>query len=249
MSMSNALVPLVPYQDMKAMARDIAASGLFGLKSEVQVLALMAVAQAENKHPATVARDFDIVNGRPAKKAEAMLRDFIAAGGKVEWHALTDESADATFSHPQGGSVRITWDIARARTAGLAGKDMYKKFPRQMLRSRVVSEGVRTVAPLATSGFYVPEEIRDMDEAPRMERPSAVQTAQIAPQSTNEPRADPSIVRAGDEAAAAGTAAYERWYRTQPRAVRETIREKHDAWWDHACAADEASLHEPGEAA
>ena len=158
---------IVPYADMKAMAKDIAASGLFGMKNETQVLALMAVAQAENKHPAIVARDYDIVQGRPAKKAEAMLRDFIASGGKVEWHQLDDTCADATFSHPQGGTVRISWDKARAVAAGLAGKDMYKKFPRQMLRSRVVSEGVRTVAPLATSGFYVPEEVAAFDDKPR----------------------------------------------------------------------------------
>ena len=71
-----------------------------------------------------------------------------------------------SFSHPQGGSVTIEWDTARARRAGLDGKDMYKKFPRQMLRSRVVSEGVRTVFPAATSGMYVPEEVRDMAPEP-----------------------------------------------------------------------------------
>jgi hypothetical protein len=39
---------------------------------------------------------------------------------------------------------------------------MYKKFPRQMLRSRVISEGVRTLWPLATSGFYEPGEAADI---------------------------------------------------------------------------------------
>ena len=156
--MSNALVP---YSDMKAMARDIASSNLFGMKNEQQVLALMAVAQAEGKHPAIVARDYDIIQGKPSKKAEAMLRDFLAGGGKVEWHKMDDTAADATFSHPQGGSVRITWDMKRATTAQLASKDMWKKYPRQMLRARVVSEGVRAVGPFATSGMYVPEEVRD----------------------------------------------------------------------------------------
>jgi hypothetical protein len=37
--------------------------------------------------------------------------------------------------------------MARAQKAQLGGKDMWKKYPRQMLRSRVVSEGVRTVYP------------------------------------------------------------------------------------------------------
>lgn len=157
--MSNAVIPM---SDVMKMAQAVAASGLFGVKSADQALALMLVAQAEGRHPALAARDYDIIQGRPAKKTEAMLRDFLENSGKVEWHELTDTIADATFSHPAGGSVRITWDIKRAGAAGLSGRDMWKKYPRQMLRSRTVSEGIRTVCPMATSGLYVPEEVRDM---------------------------------------------------------------------------------------
>jgi hypothetical protein len=135
----------------------IAKSRLFGITTKEQAIVLMAIAQAEGRHPVEAARDYDIVNNRPAKKAEAMMRDFIKAGGKVEWHSLTDELADATFTHPQTGEVRIDWDMKRAQTA-FGKKDMYIKFPRQMLRSRVVSEGVRTLWPLATSGMYEPGE-------------------------------------------------------------------------------------------
>src|SRR5512135_2000508 len=147
---------LIPIDDMDRMAHAIAKSGLFGMKAPEQVLALMLIANAEGRHPAIVARDYDIIQGRPAKKAEAMLRDFLDEGGKVEWHRLDDECADATFSHPQGGSVRINWDHARAKKAGLSGRDMYTKYARQMLRSRCVSEGCKTVYPAATSGFYEP---------------------------------------------------------------------------------------------
>jgi len=153
---------IVPFTDLQRMATAIARSGLFGMRTPDQALALMLVSQAEGRHPALAARDYDLIQNRPAKKAEAMLRDFLASGGTVMWHELTDTVAKAKFSHPQGGSVTIEWDTARARRAGLDGKDMYKKFPRQMLRSRVVSEGVRTVFPAATSGMYVPEELRDM---------------------------------------------------------------------------------------
>jgi hypothetical protein len=150
------------YDDIERLAGAIAKSRLFGITTQDQAIALMMIAHAEGRHPALAARDYDIISGRPAKKAESMLRDFLDAGGKVEWHALSDEIADATFSHPAGGKARISWDMARAEKAGLAGKDMYKKFPRQMLRSRTVSEGVRTIWPTATSGLYVPEEAHDM---------------------------------------------------------------------------------------
>lgn len=157
---------VISVNEVSQMAKAIAASGLFGMKTPEQALSLMLISQAEGRHPALAARDYDIIQGKPAKKAEAMQRDFLAAGGKIEWHALDDKNADATFSHTQGGSVRITWDMARATAAGLSGKDNWKKFPRAMLRSRVVSEGIRTVFPLATSGMYVPEEVQDFDAKP-----------------------------------------------------------------------------------
>lgn len=154
------------FQEVERLAEGVARSGMFGMKTKEQALALMMISQAEGRHPALAARDYDVIQSRPAKKAEAMLRDFIEAGGKIEWHSLSDTVADATFSHPAGGTVRITWDMERAKTAQLTGKDMYKKYPRQMLRSRCVSEGVRTVYPAATSGMYVPEEVADFAAQP-----------------------------------------------------------------------------------
>jgi hypothetical protein len=159
--MSNEVAIAMPFSDMERLAVSIAKSGMFGMKTPEQALTLMMISQAEGRHPALAARDYDVIQGRPAKKAEAMLRDFLQAGGKVEWHALSDSEADATFSHPQGGTFRCTWDMKRALMAQLNGKDNWKKFPRQMLRSRCVSEGVRTVWPMATSGMYVPEEQAD----------------------------------------------------------------------------------------
>ncbi len=151
---------IITFDQMQSLAVSVAKSNLFGAKTPEQALTIMMLAQAEGRHPMSAAKDYDIINGKPAKKAEAMLRDFLAAGGKVEWHKLEDSGAEATFSHPQGGTVRIGWDEARMKRAEIANDKMYKKYPRAMYRSRCVSEGVRTVYPSATSGLYVPEEVR-----------------------------------------------------------------------------------------
>jgi hypothetical protein len=124
----------------------------------------MFIAQAEGLHPAIAARDYHIVQGRPTLKADAMLARFQTAGGKVEWHELSDTKAEATFSHPAGGAVRLSWDSARAKQAGLSvEKDNWKKYPRAMLRARLVSEGVRTVYPGCVVGTYTPEEAEEFD--------------------------------------------------------------------------------------
>lgn len=169
------MTALVQYTvpDMERMALAISASKLFGIATPDQALALCLIAQAEGRHPASAAQDYHIIQGKPSKKADAMLRDFISSGGKVEWHKLDDTIADATFSHPSGGSLRISWDMARAKKAQLK-TPMWDKYPRQMLRSRVVSEGVRSVFPMATSGMYVPEEVQEFDTPakPTLEAPA-----------------------------------------------------------------------------
>lgn len=174
----NAITLHHGVDDIERMARAFAVSKLFGVTNPEQAVALCLIAQAEGRHPASAAQDYHIIQGKPSKKADAMLRDFLAAGGKVEWHKLDDTIADATFSHPAGGSVRITWDMARAAKAQLK-TPMWTKFPRQMLRARVVSEGVRTVFPMATSGMYVPEEVQEFDAPRAVAEPPANTTANL----------------------------------------------------------------------
>lgn len=155
---------LVPWNEQERMAQAIAKCGFFGLKDETQVLALMAVAQAEGRHPASVAKDYHIIQNRPALKADAMLARFQSAGGKVEWTKYTDAEVTGVFSHPQGGTLAVTWTLAQAKAIGLATKDNWRLYPRAMLRARVISEGIRSVYPGVIVGEYTPEEVGDFKE-------------------------------------------------------------------------------------
>ena len=172
--MSNALV--VSVDDIQIMAVAVAKSGLFGMKTPEQAMALMLIAQAEGYSPALAARDYHIIQGRPALKADAMLARFQMAGGKVEWVTYTDAEVKATFSHPQGGSITLAWTFEQARKIGLTGKDNWKNYPRAMLRARVVSEGIRTVFPGCVVGVYTPEEVQDFTPTERDVTPVPTKT-------------------------------------------------------------------------
>ncbi len=52
---------LVPVQDIERMALAVAKSGLFGVKTADEAMALMLIAQAEGQHPAIAARDYHII--------------------------------------------------------------------------------------------------------------------------------------------------------------------------------------------
>lgn len=153
---------MVALQDIERAGNYIAKSGLFGVKTPEQAIALMLVAQAEGRNPFEAARDYHIIQGRPALKADSILARFQQAGGTVHWVELSDTKAVAEFSHPQGGKVTIDWDLDRAKRAGLLGKDNWRNYPRQMLRARVISEGVRTIYPGVCVGTYTVEEVQDM---------------------------------------------------------------------------------------
>lgn len=157
---------LVAFNEVEKMAVAVAKSGLFGIKTPEQAIALMLIAQAEGLHPAVAARDYHVIQGRPALKSDAMLARFQAAGGKVVWNVYTDQEVTGTFNHPSGGSATISWTLNQAKNAGLCSKDVWRQYPRAMLRARVISEGIRTVYPGVSVGVYTPEEISDFDAKP-----------------------------------------------------------------------------------
>ena len=79
---------IVAVSDMTVMADAIVKSGFYGFKNKEQVMAVMLVAQAENKHPATVVQEYDIIQGKPALKSQAILARFQLAGGTVQWDSV-----------------------------------------------------------------------------------------------------------------------------------------------------------------
>jgi hypothetical protein len=168
-------------QDITAMAQAITKSGLFGIKTADQAVALMLVAQSEGRHPASVASEFDIIQGRPALKSQAALARFQAAGGKIQWVERTDSKASAKFSHAQGGELLVEWTIEQARDAGLTSKQTWKQYARAMLSARVVAEGVRACYPACLNGVYLTEEVQDFDAKPPKAQVTIIESKQEEP--------------------------------------------------------------------
>lgn len=154
--------------DIKEMATIMSKSGLFG-KNPEQMFALMLIAQAEGIHPAIAAQEYDVIQGRPALKSQSALARFQQAGGTIQWKTKNEAEATAIFSHPQGGSLPVTWTMERAKKMGLDQKDNWKKQPGIMLSWRTVAEGIRAVFPACLNRMYLAEEVVDF-EAPRTER-------------------------------------------------------------------------------
>ena len=157
---------VVRFEEMQLMAASVAKGGLFGVKTPDQAISLMLLCQAEGLHPMTAVSQYHIIQGRPALKSDALLARFQQAGGKVEWPVYQDDKVTGRFSHPQGGTLEVTWTMKDAARAGLTNKEVWRQYPRSMLRARVLAEGIRTVFPGVMAGTYTVEEVRDFGPGP-----------------------------------------------------------------------------------
>lgn len=171
---------MVPVQDIERMAGAIVKSGLFGLKTPDQAVALMLVAQAQGRHPASVAMEYDVIQGRPALKSQAALARFNMAGGVVQYIERNDQKVSAKFTAASGSTVTVCWDMARARAMQLDTKDNWKKQPMIMLQWRCVAEGIRAVAPEVLGGTYLVEEVQDFAPLQAHTPPTAALTDKYA---------------------------------------------------------------------
>ena len=158
----QAAPPARTYDQIKEMASAFAESGMFGVKTKSQAFSLLMMAEAEGLHPARALQEYHVIQGRPSLKAEAMLARYQAAGGTVKWTCHTDDRVAAIFTHPSSDSIEIDWDMDRAKQADIKANN-YLKYPRQMLRARTISEGVRASYPGCIVGHYTPEEVQEFE--------------------------------------------------------------------------------------
>jgi len=86
----------VALADMQIMAKAIAESGMFGIKSEAQAMALMLLCQAEGIHPVMALRRYHLIEGKPAYRADALQGEFEREGA-ILWHVRDDTECSATF--------------------------------------------------------------------------------------------------------------------------------------------------------
>jgi hypothetical protein len=101
-----------------------------------------------------------VIKGRPTVAAETQ-RGMILADGHDLW---IEESTitRCTIAGRRKGSEqtsRITWTLDDAKRAGIAGKDSWRHYPRQMLLARASAELARAIFADVIGGMRATEEL------------------------------------------------------------------------------------------
>lgn len=162
-------------QNLQALGKEFSTSGILGINNPAQGVVLAMTCMAENITPIEFARTYHVVEGRLSMKADAMQAKFQESGGRIEWIQSDVDVCEAKFIHPDyapnGVMLKVTKkefvDSGKIIAKNGELKDNWRHHPRQMLRARIISEGVRMVNPSIVAGYYTPEEISDFDDGER----------------------------------------------------------------------------------
>jgi hypothetical protein len=175
---------IMSFEQVEKLAKAMSASRLFpSAQTPENALALMLLCQSEGIHPAQAVRRFHVIKGTVAMRADAMLAEFQARGGRVQWLKSDKNEARAVFEHACGGKFEYAYTIEDAEQAGLVRPDSgWSKFPAAMLRARCISCAIRMVLPGVVCGVYTPEEVMDFD-ADKQPQPQPVKRQKAEPKS------------------------------------------------------------------
>lgn len=194
--------------------RAIHSSGMFGCDSPSQGYVLALECAARKMPPLTLAERYHLIKGKLSMKAEAMLADFAKEGSHEIIERSPTRAAIKLVRNRKSHVFELTWEdavrepfvyegkeadviakLAAGKTGDLKLKPKYAT-PRartQMLWARVVSDGVRAMAPEVVAGHYAPEEVADfadVDLGSLPAEPVGEEDASDDPQPAPPPAAD-----------------------------------------------------------
>jgi hypothetical protein len=145
-----------------ALAKAIAGSGLFNdIRDFNQALVKMVAGQEMGFGPIASMTGIHVIKGKITLSAN-LIAAAIRRSGHYDYRVkrLDDQRCEIEFlmnNNPIGVSI---FTIEDARKAGLASGDNWKKYPRNMLFARAMSNGAKWYCPDVFGGpVYTPEEL------------------------------------------------------------------------------------------
>ena len=163
------------------MAGVLCKSGLIpqGLNTPEKVFVALQWGHELGLSPMVAVNNVAVINGKPTLSADimsAVVKRSPEYGG-IKWIEMSDTKAECEITRilPNGEKEvqRSCFTMDDAVKAGLAGRDVWKKYPRRMLKHRCLSYGLKDVFPDLLAGLYDPEEMESVQSektAPTIER-------------------------------------------------------------------------------
>lgn len=169
--------------DIATLGDILAKSGYFqDTRDAAQAIVKVLAGQELGFGPVASMTGVYIVKGKVSLSAN-LMGAAVKRSGRYNYRVLelTDEAAEIEFFEDGKGIGRSRFTLQDAQKAGLNGSDNWRKYPRNMLFARALSNGVKWYCPDVTGGpAYTPDELGamvdedgDVVESEIVERPAA----------------------------------------------------------------------------
>lgn len=150
------------FEVMQRMAKAMVASGFFSDTKDVAQALVKIQAGREMGLPAFASMSgIHIIQSKPVLGAN-LIATLVKNDPRYDYRIRTCDNNQCVLVWYESGKPvgESGFTIAEAQTAGLAGKDNWKKYPSDMLFARAISRGARRYAPGIFGGapVYTPDE-------------------------------------------------------------------------------------------
>jgi hypothetical protein len=185
------------------LAEWVAGSRCFTAQTPEQVYVLIHVGRELGLSAMQSVRGIYVVSGKPVISADLLVSVMINSGKCDFWTTEEDTPERVTIATRRRGTDRVerrTWTIEDARRAGLVGKDIWARYPAQMLSHRAAADLARRVYPDVLFGVYTPDEAEDFEGgAATVGTPPALRGAQQVTPGLPAPAPTPPASAAPDD--------------------------------------------------
>jgi hypothetical protein len=151
----------VDYGGLLALARELVPTGFLPdhIKTPGQAVAIILTGRELGMLPMRALRSLTMVKGKVVENADSQLARFKADGGRSKWITLDETKAVLWLKMRNGDETTSTFTLEDARRAELLNNSSWKKYPKAMLRSRAITQGLKDLGWEGGVGAYDPEEL------------------------------------------------------------------------------------------
>jgi hypothetical protein len=171
-------------KDTLTLGETLARSGFFSdTKDAAQAVVKILAGRELGFGPIASMTGVHIIQGKVAIGA-ALMGASVKADPRYDYRVieLSDQRAEIAFFEGGKELGRSVFTMDDAKAAGLTGKDNWRKFPRNMLYARAMSNGVRWYCPDAFGGnpAYTPDELgAEVDDEGNVVEGTVLRTSEI----------------------------------------------------------------------
>lgn len=138
-----------------------------GIDTVQKMVVVLQAGREIGLQPIEALNSLYFVNGKVSMYGEAVPMQIMRAGHTIKWGKCDKTEATVTITRGDNGSeMTQTFTMAEAETRGYTSNPIYRKYPENMLKWRVLGMVAKFIAPDALRGIGIKEdmEVEIIDE-------------------------------------------------------------------------------------